>query len=99
MKVRLSQKDIEIIKSSALEVFGENSKVYIFGSRADLSKKGGDIDIFIESNVDVDISKEFKFLALLEKRGIERKVDLVIKTPNAKYRDIFKEAKEKGVLL
>ncbi|MGC8677950.1 MAG: nucleotidyltransferase domain-containing protein [Hydrogenobaculum sp.] len=99
MRIRLSQKDIEIIKSSAVEVFGEHSRVYIFGSGADLSKKGGDIDIFIESDMDIDLSKELKFLALLQKQGIERKIDLVVKTTNAKYKDIFKEAKEKGVVL
>ena len=97
MNIRLSQKDIDIIKSTAIEVFGEDIDIYIFGSRVDPTRKGGDIDIMIEKDAEVDLSLELKFLALLEKRGIERKVDIVVKTPNSKDHEIFKEAKEKGV--
>ena len=48
--VRLSEYEIRTIKETAKEIFGNNAKVYIFGSRADLTKKGGDIDIFIETD-------------------------------------------------
>jgi len=48
--VRLSEYEIRIIKETAKEIFGKGAKVYIFGSRADLTKKGGDIDIFIETD-------------------------------------------------
>jgi len=48
--VRLSEYEIRTIKETAKEIFGKDVKVYIFGSRADLTKKGGDIDIFIETD-------------------------------------------------
>ena len=38
-KLRLSKNEIDTIKRNAIEVFGDGVKVYIFGSRADLSKK------------------------------------------------------------
>ncbi|WP_029521359.1 nucleotidyltransferase domain-containing protein [Persephonella sp. IF05-L8] len=98
-RVRLSQNEIKIIKNLAKEIFGENSKVYIFGSRADLSKKGGDIDIFIETDKKTSLQEELKFLAQIEIKGIERKVDLIVKNPYKKEKSIFKEAKEKGVLI
>ncbi|WP_297455908.1 nucleotidyltransferase domain-containing protein [Persephonella sp.] len=98
-RVRLSQNEIKIIKNLAKEIFGENSKVYIFGSRADLSKKGGDIDILIETDKKTSLQEELKFLAQLEIKGIERKVDLIVKDPYKKEKNIFKEAKEKGVLI
>ncbi len=98
-RVRLSQNEIKIIKNLAKEIFGENSKVYIFGSRADLSKKGGDIDIFIETDKKNSLQEELKFLAQIEIKGIERKVDLIVKNPYKKEKSIFKEAKEKGVLI
>ena len=78
-KVRLSDKEIQIIKETAREIFGNNAKVYIFGSRADLNKKGGDIDIFIETDKKTSLQDELKFLAKLEIKGIERKVDLVVR--------------------
>lgn len=97
--LRLLAEEIEMIKQTALETFGENIKLYIFGSRADLTKKGGDIDIYIESDRPIEIKDEIAFLSKLELRGIERKVDLVLKTPNRKDKKIYQEAKEKGVRL
>ncbi len=97
--VRLSENEIRVIKETAKEIFGKGVKVYIFGSRADLTKKGGDIDIFIETDKTTSIKDEIKFLAVLERKGIERKVDLVVKSKNKKYRPIFEEAKKTGVLL
>lgn len=98
-RVRLAKNEIQIIKDLVKEIFGENSKVYIFGSRADFSKKGGDIDIFIETDKKTSLQEELRFLAQLEIKGIERKVDLIVKNPHKKERSIFKEAKEKGVLI
>ncbi|MEJ5172418.1 MAG: nucleotidyltransferase domain-containing protein [Hydrogenothermaceae bacterium] len=97
--VRLSQEEIDIIKSTAEEIFGKDIEVYIFGSRADLNKKGGDIDIYIECPMEVSLAEKLKFLAKLELRGIERKVDLVIKTPKSLQKPIFEEARQKGVKL
>jgi len=38
-----------------------NSKLYLFGSRADNTKKGGDIDLYIETTID-----EYDYLKVLE---------------------------------
>ncbi len=45
--VRLSENEIRVIKQTAKEIFGNDTRVYILGSRADLTRKGGDIDIFV----------------------------------------------------
>jgi len=73
--------------------------VYIFGSRADINRKGGDIDIFIETDKETSLKDELKFLVKIEKKGIERKVDLIVKTPHKKEKIILKIAKETGVLI
>jgi predicted nucleotidyltransferase len=46
--VRLTQKEVDTIKTSVLSI-DPNAKVYLFGSRTDMMKKGGDIDILIIS--------------------------------------------------
>lgn len=95
--MRLSKEHIDIIKNTFLEVFGEG-KIYLFGSRVDDDKRGGDIDLFIETNKFTTLQDEIKMLVLLEKRGIERKVDLVVKSPSKRdlkfYEDIKKSAIE-----
>lgn len=97
--VRLSNEELNIIKQTAQEIFGKDVKVYLFGSRANPDRKGGDIDIFIETEKNVSIKDEISFLSTIEIKGVERKVDLVVKAPNKKEKPIFKLAKETGVLI
>ena len=74
--IRLSDKEIEIIKNSITQIFGE-SEIYIFGSRLK-EKKGGDIDIFIiPKNRENLFEKKLKALVLLEKQ-LFKPVDLVV---------------------
>ena len=98
-KIRLTNKEVAVIKRAGRELLGESVKIYLFGSRVDMSKKGGDIDIFIESDKDISLEERLNFLATLERDGIRRKVDLVVKTPFKKERTIFEAAKAEGVLL
>ncbi|MHB1545668.1 MAG: nucleotidyltransferase family protein [bacterium] len=46
--MRLSAEEAKIIKNLAVKYFGANSNIYLFGSRADDKKRGGDIDLYIE---------------------------------------------------
>ena len=48
--MRLSIEESKMIRDSAVKYFGKNSKIYLFGSRTDDKKKGGDIDIYIETD-------------------------------------------------
>jgi len=87
--VRLTSKEIEIIKIKSLEVFGE-SEVYIFGSRIDDNKKGGDVDIYIiPKNRENLFFKKAKLKFLLEEI-LFKPVDIVVSKD--KNRLIEKEA-------
>jgi len=77
MQIRLSQKEIKIIKEIIYKVFGK-SEIKIFGSRINLSKKGGDVDIFvIPKNRDDLYNKKIKAKILLEEK-LWRNVDIII---------------------
>lgn len=76
--MRLSQRVVGIIQENIKKSFGD-ANVYLFGSRTDDTKRGGDIDLA----VDVEISREdFRkkkalFLSLLIRRDFDYKIDLV----------------------
>jgi len=74
--VRLSPYEIESIKSSIFK-YDDKATIYLFGSRADDKKKGGDIDLLVFSNTLNDIDKIKIEMALFEKIE-EQKVDIVI---------------------
>ncbi len=96
-KIRLSEEVINFIIETAKEIFGNDIKIWIFGSRANIEARGGDIDIYIEVKNYKDIfSKKLDFLVQLDKKIGEQKVDLVVK-PFDNNDFISKEAKETGV--
>jgi len=76
--MRLSSQEIEIIKSTLLNLFGE-SEIYIFGSRLNDKVKGGDIDIFIvpKTKIENERSKKAKAKLYLEDRLL-KPIDMVI---------------------
>jgi predicted nucleotidyltransferase len=96
--MRLSSFEIQAIKESAREVFGE-CKIYLFGSRVDDLKKGGDIDLYIQLPQKPHFLAKPKFLALLKRKIGEQKIDVVIDHPQKTKTLIDYEALNKGILL
>ena len=88
----------QIIKYAA-QYFGTDFKLYLFGSRVYDNKKGGDIDLYLESNNEVDIKQQIKFLNTIYKNVTQRKIDLIIKTPLKKDKPVFHTARQEGILL
>jgi predicted nucleotidyltransferase len=86
-----------IIKASKKH-FGDAS-LYLFGSRVDDAKKGGDIDLFVESKNNIDVDTRMSFLSNIHKSITERKIDLIVKTPRYGNQEIFDVAKKTGVKL
>ena len=96
-KIRLPEYVINQIINLSKKYFGQGCCVWIFGSRADLTKKGGDIDIYIETpEYENIIDKKLNFLVELDQKIGEQKVDLVIK-PLDSHDYISQEAKSTGI--
>ena len=98
--MRLSTYEINSIKDTFSDIF-KDGKIFLFGSRVDDNKRGGDIDLFIKLNYPLStkeiLDKKSKFkLALYDKIG-EQKIDVVISKDE--NRSIEKEALRTGVLL
>jgi len=77
MQIRLNPEEIKIIKNIINKIFGK-CDIYIFGSRMDLNKKGGDVDIFvIPQNYEDLYEKRIKAKINL-KDALFRNIDIVI---------------------
>ena len=97
--MRLSQDTIKTINTLAQKHFGNDCEVYIFGSRVDDAKRGGDIDIYIETSLIENIfDAKLEFLTALHKAIGEQKIDLVVKKRESKQiYPIYESAKNAGV--
>ena len=96
--MRLTKEEIDIVRETILSHI-EDAKIVLFGSRVYDDKKGGDIDLYIETDENLSVRKKIKILAELELKGIARKVDLVINAKNIKDRTIFETIEKEGVVL
>ena len=95
--MRLSRVEVETIKAAFTEVFGDG-KVYLFGSRVDDSKRGGDIDLYLTLNEhDKLFEKKIKFLSKIKRRLGEQKIDVVFNQDGNRL--IEKEARQWGIML
>ena len=100
--MRLSDQQIEAIKEVVAEVLGPDARVYLFGSRVDDSRRGGDIDLYIEvhappmpSWLDAKVALQRR---LWERLGA-RRIDLLIRSDDQPLRPIHRDALQQGVRL
>lgn len=79
--------------------FGDSVKVYLFGSRVDDNKRGGDIDLYIETRVkDKIVERKIKMLGKLHEVLGEQKIDIVVNNFRSD-KFIFKVARQEGIAL
>ncbi len=93
--MRLSDIERNTIKNS-LKGIDPDALVYLFGSRVDDEKKGGDIDLLVFSEK-MGLRKKIAFQAKLWQRLGEQKIDVVI--PNKENLSFVKFIKEQAVPL
>jgi hypothetical protein len=101
--MRLSEHEKATLKHAALACFGQGARLRLFGSRADVNRKGGDIDLLIESPLTdpADIAKAHtRFLSQIYTRLGEQKVDVLIDYPGRlSHPPMFQVALQEGILL
>ncbi len=82
--------------------FGNNSYVWLFGSRTDDARRGGDIDLYIEAE---SAPKVARFMKKIEAGvALERifggvKVDLLVRYPTDPENAFHRIAKKRGIQL
>ncbi len=107
--MRLTERDVTAIKKVVTKHFGEDALVYLFGSRTDDTKRGGDIDLLVEHDPELEagevIRKKLKTMTDIQFALGDRKIDIVSipfnqdKTDGEDVPIIIKNAREEGILL
>jgi predicted nucleotidyltransferase len=103
--MRLTDSQIRTLKEAVAQHFGSPARVWVFGSRVDDSRRGGDYDFYVETALDDPAEIIDRKLALLvqlhstpEFEG--EKIDLVVKPAlPGPYPPIYKVARRDGMLL
>lgn len=92
--MRLKKKEVAAIKEVFSQIFGIG-RIFLFGSRVDENRKGGDIDLYIVPEKKDDLlMKKLKFLVSLKKLIGDQKIDVIIAKDSK--RSLEKEAVENG---
>jgi len=100
--MRLTESQRAIIRETLLKHFGQGSRIRLFGSRVDDQARGGDIDLFIEPEIqDPDAIVEARLQAMVDLHHAlgEQKIDLVIRRKDAPPLPIHEAARRTGVPL
>jgi len=102
VSLRLKLKDREVIRDKTRKIFGSTARVLLFGSRADDTKKGGDIDLLVEAdNLTDSVKKKLMLMTELQFELGERKIDIVtvLKENKTDIPLVIKIARETGIEL
>jgi uncharacterized protein len=98
--MRISTEEANSIKTISCKVFGAGCQVWLFGSRADDSLRGGDIDLYLETSCTDSIAqKKLEMRRELLKVFGDQKIDLVVHQKDLPLKPFHELAKSSGVEL
>ncbi len=101
--MRVTPEQLSIFDLFAHRYFGEDASLWLFGSRVDDQKKGGDYDFFVETNLvsaDEIVVRKLALLAELQStpQFEDEKIDIVVKRRASTFEmPIYQVAMHEGV--
>jgi predicted nucleotidyltransferase len=75
--MRLTAHQIEIIQTTAQSVVGDGAKIWLYGSRLDDQRRGGDVDLLIESPRKSGLMARARFKYMAE-NALQLPVDILL---------------------
>ena len=97
--MRLTESQIHDIKAIIEAEVGAEASVFVFGSRTDDSKKGGDLDLMVRIPTRVErpalLSAKLSTLISDVMHGL--KVDVILQSPTTRVAPIHRIARETGI--
>jgi predicted nucleotidyltransferase len=99
--MRLTQEDAGIIRHQVGRVFGTDARVWLFGSRTDDNRRGGDIDLYVEyaPRVEDEFRRVLELDDELQMQLGEQRIDIVVWAPGKVRQPIHEVARASGVPL
>ena len=99
--MRLRPQDVIALRAAIYEVAPDAKAIRLFGSRLDDNARGGDVDLMVDFENPVDNPAVLSArLAVRASRAIsDRKVDILLRTPNLMSCAIHQIALDEGVVL
>ena len=101
--MRLTPRQIEVLKEVGAEVFGPHARLYLFGSRLDEARRGGDIDLYVTGfarPVAEQLDAKLRFLVKAKELLGEQRIDVVFAAgPAESLTPIQQMAEKTGVPL
>ncbi|MGM0477514.1 MAG: nucleotidyltransferase domain-containing protein [Pseudomonadota bacterium] len=96
--MRLTDEQQTTIRRTAEELFGPAARVSLFGSRVDDTKRGGDIDLLVETDEVLDnrATTAARFAARLQRQLGDRRIDVIIIDPRTRQQPIHEVARSTG---
>jgi uncharacterized protein len=95
-KMRISKEKVAFLKKQITAVYPD-AEVYLFGSRVDDTKKGGDVDILVLTDTPSKLSSNNRILISFFKQFGEQKIDLLVE--NDAHKPFVKVALERAIQL
>ncbi len=103
--MRVTSEQLIIFKNLVSRYFGADAELWLFGSRVDDNKKGGDYDFLIETSLndaDAIVAGKVDLIAALQNTlpFEDEKIDIVVKRRFSPFvMPIYEVAKSEGVRL
>ena len=101
--MRLTYRQVQVLKRTAHEVFGPEVGLILFGSRVDDSLSGGDIDLYVagfDQPVAQQLDAKLHFLVKVKREIGEQRIDLIFSPrPGQLSLPIQRIAEQTGILL
>ena len=100
--MRLTSAQVEAIQKATTDIFGPEAQVWLFGSRVDDNRRGGDIDLMIDNHNLGGQSlarAKIRFLSRLKMLLGDQRIDLITTTEAGGALPIHQVARKTGVRL
>ena len=98
--MRLDPASIPLLITEARAVFGDSAELWLFGSRVNDAAKGGDIDLYVETEDNThQLDHRLDFLLRLSRLLGDQRVDLLIHSHTQPLQPIHRIARKTGIRL